>query len=93
MIFWVLWGFDAIIALVVVGFFFAGVLDGSVSSFNIGLWSTMLLGVAGVMLGSLWLSSIGRRRQASGLLMILAMPGVFFAVFFLAALILNPRWN
>jgi len=91
--FWVLWGFDAVISLVIVGFFIAGVLDGSVSSFNIGLWSMLLVGAAVVMAGSLWLRSIGRRRQAIGLLMIPAMPGLMFAVFFLAVLILHPRWN
>jgi hypothetical protein len=32
-----LWGFDALIALVVLCFFFVGLADGSVSSFNRGL--------------------------------------------------------
>src|SRR5215217_3048043 len=36
MAFWLLWGFDALIAAVVLYFFFAGLADGSVSSFNAG---------------------------------------------------------
>jgi hypothetical protein len=36
--FWMLWGWDALIASVFVYFFLVGLADGSVSSFNAGLW-------------------------------------------------------
>jgi hypothetical protein len=91
--FWVLWGFDALIALVTVGFFFVGLADGSVSSFNIRLWVVILGALALVMLGSLRLRSAGRTRQAAGLLLLLAAPGLAFVLFFAVVLIANPRWN
>ncbi len=34
-LFWILWGIDAIVALIAVYFFIVGLSDGSVSSFNI----------------------------------------------------------
>jgi hypothetical protein len=91
--FWLLWGFDVLIALVVLYFFFIGLADGSVSSFNMGLWLLILLAVGGVVLGSVWLRSAGHRGIAKGVLLILAMPGLVFLLFFLSVLILNPRWN
>ena len=92
-IFWFFWGFDALIALVVLYFFFIGLIDGSVSSFNMGLWLLILLAVGGVVLGSLWLQSIGHSGAAKGLLLLLAVPGLLFLLFFLVLLIANPRWN
>ena len=91
--FWLVWGFDALIALVFLYFFFTGLADGSVSSFNIGLWLLILLAVGGVVLGSLGLRSAGYSVAAHGVLLILALPGLVFLLFFLSVLILNPRWN
>ena len=53
--FWVLWGFDAVIALIFLYFFFVGLADGSVSSFNGGLWFLILAGLGAILLGSYWL--------------------------------------
>lgn len=91
--FWILWGFDAIIALVVLYFFFVGLADGSVSSFNMGLWLTLLAVVAIVLWGSLWLKSHGRIGFAKGVLSILAVPGFLYLLFLLVVLIGKPRWN
>jgi hypothetical protein len=91
--FWVLWGFDAVIALVTVGFFFVGLADGSVSSFNIRLWVVILGALALVMLGSLRLRTAGRLGPATVLLLVLAAPGLCFVLFFAVVLIANPRWN
>jgi hypothetical protein len=91
--FWILWGFDALIAAIFLFFFFWGLADGSVSSFNIVLWLGILAGLAAVLGGSLKLRSKGHAGPALGLLMILAIPGVLGLLFFLAVLILQPRWN
>jgi hypothetical protein len=58
----ILWGFDLLIALVVVFFFFWGLSDGTVSAFNIGLWLVLLLGVQGCRLGRLEASRGGPHR-------------------------------
>lgn len=91
--FWILWGFDAIIALVVLYFFFIGLGDGSVSSFNMGLWLMMLAAVAAILFGSLWLQSHNRLSLAKGILSILAVPGFLCLLFLLVVLVSKPRWN
>ncbi len=91
--FWVLWTIDALVALVFLYFFFVGLADGSVSSFNIGLWSVILLALGGIVLGSLRLRSAGRIRPAIKLLGLLAIPAIGVALLLLAVLITLPRWN
>jgi hypothetical protein len=91
--FWSLWGIDAVIAAVILYFFFLGLADGSVSNFNIGLWIAILAALSAVIGGSLWLRSAGRKGSATIVLLILAGPGILFALFFIILLITNPRWN
>jgi len=91
--FWALWGFDALVAALVVFFFLWGISDGSVSSFNILLWLAMLSMVGGVVFGSLALRRSGHAAAAFGLLMVLAIPGLGMTLLLLAVLILQPRWN
>lgn len=91
--FWILWGFDVLIALVVLYFFFIGIADGSVSSFNMGIWMLLLIGLAVVVLGSLALKSFGYILLAKILLSLLAIPGFLYGLFILLVIILKPRWN
>ena len=73
-------------AAVVVVFFFWGLADGSVSSFNMGLWLGLLALVGGVVVGGRALQRAGQAALATLLLLVLAIPG-------LLVLILQPRWN
>jgi hypothetical protein len=91
--FWIAWIIDALVTLVVVGFFLIGLGDGSVSSFNIGIWLVMLAGVGGVTGGSFALRSAGKRIPALILALALAIPGVLVGLFFLILILGNPRWN
>lgn len=91
--FWILWGIDAVLSLVVLYFFFVGLADGSVSSFNMGVWLLILMGVGAVMLGSLWLKSNQYLIVAKIVLSILALPGVLYGLFMLIIIITKPRWN
>ncbi|MBO9640766.1 MAG: osmoprotectant transporter permease [Siphonobacter aquaeclarae] len=89
----ILWGIDAVVALVIVYFFFVGIGDGSVSSFNMGLWLLILSVLAIVLGGSLWL----RRKQqpvlANLLLSVVAVPGVLYGLFVLLLVVTNPHWQ
>jgi hypothetical protein len=80
-------------SLALLGFFVIGIVDGSVSDFNIGLW---LLLLAGACL-SLWAGHALRRRRRFGLanaaLAVTAIPGLLAALFVLAVLVTQPRWN
>jgi len=93
MFFWILWGFDALIAVVFVVFFVWGLADGTVSSFNILLWLGTLAALGGVLGGSSWLRNAGRQRAARAVLMALAFPSAMAVLFFLIVLIAQPRWN
>lgn len=84
---------DAAVALVLLYFFFVGLADGSVSSFNIVLWLAILAGVAAIVGGGWALNARGQRGAAIGVLTALALPGFLFALLVLAAVILQPRWN
>jgi len=91
--FWLLWAIDAVIAAVALFFFLTGLADGSVSSFNMGLWTIILAALAAVVGGSLWIKSTGRTGLAMLLLLILAVPGILFALFLLVVIVSEPRWN
>jgi hypothetical protein len=88
-----LWAFDLLVAAVVVVFFFWGLTDGSVSSFNMGLWLGLLALVGGVVVGGRALQRAGQAALATLLLLVLAIPGLGFTLFLLLVLILRPRWN
>ncbi|GAB4036534.1 osmoprotectant transporter permease [Spirosoma gilvum] len=91
--FWILWGIDAIASLIILYFFFIGLADGSVSSFNMGLWLFILAGLGVIMVGSYWLQNHQYAGWAKILLAILAVPCLVYALFMLIILVTNPRWN
>jgi hypothetical protein len=91
--FWVPWAIDAVVAAVVLVFFFWGLADGTVSSFNAGIWTVLLAAVAAIVGGSLWLKSTGRRGLAIALALVLAVPGALMGLFFLTLVVAHPRWN
>jgi hypothetical protein len=91
--FWLFWGFDGVVALVILYFFVQGLLDGSVSTTNITLWGVLLLLIVSVLGGSIFLRSHGHPIMAALVLFVLALPGLLYGLFFLAVLLLHPRWN
>ena len=91
--FWILWGIDALTALVVLYFFFVGLADGSVSSNNAGIWAVLLLALAVVLLGSLGLKAAGYLGWAKTLLCILAVPATLYALVMALSIFSNQRWN
>jgi hypothetical protein len=91
--FWFFWGVDALTTLIAVYFFFVGLADGSVSSFNMGIWLALLLGLGGVVFGSLALRSAGREAWARALVIALALPALGIGFFFAVLLVTHPRWN
>jgi hypothetical protein len=93
MLFRVLWWIDVIAAVVAVAFFFIGVADGSVSSFNIVLWTALLAGVAVVVFGSRGLNLKGRKWPAIGLAAVLALPALGFGLMILVFAVSGVRWN
>ena len=85
-IFWIPWGIDVIVALIFVYFFFVGLGDGSVSSFNILLWLVILVGLAIILGGGLALRATARTGLAAALVTALAVPSVLIGLLSLALL-------
>ena len=92
-LFRILFAIDALVALVVLYFFVAGLGDGSVSSFNGGLWAGLLLTIAVVLGGGFALNTNGYRRSARAVLAILAVPGLLYAAFILLIVVTQPNWH
>ena len=91
--FWLLWCIDAVIAAVALYFFFSLAAGGRVGSFNILPWLAILGALAAVVGGSVWLRSVGQHSVAIVLLLLLAIPGALFVLFFLLLLILHPNFH
>ncbi len=89
----ILWGFDAVVAAIFVFFFAVGLADGSVSSFNIGLWALILGALAVVLGGARALRASARDKLAIALLCVVAVPGALTGLFYLLILVTQPRWN
>lgn len=84
---------NAIVLGVLLYFFVWGLEDGSVSAFNILLWLALLAVPSVTLLGGAIAWASGRRALSIGLLLVPSLPGLMFAIFFLAVLILQPNWR
>jgi hypothetical protein len=91
--FWFLWSIDAVIAVVALYFFFSLAAHGRVASFNILPWLIILAALAAVVGGSVWLRSARQPALAITLLLLLAIPGALFGLFFLLILIIHPNFH
>jgi len=80
-------------AAVAVAFFLIGLADGTVSSFNIGLWSLLLAGIGAVIGAGVALRSRGRTGLAVLVLCVTAAPAVIAVLFMVFILVAQPRWN
>jgi len=80
-------------AAVVVVYFFIGLADGSISAFNIGLWSALLVFIGAVLWGGRALRARGRTGAALVVLGLLALPGVAYGLFVLLIVVTQPHWN
>ncbi len=90
--FWVAWAIDALASAIAIIFFFIGLADGSVSSFNIDIWIAIFAALTVVLAGSLWLKSIGRQGLGTLLLLILAVPSALSALLLLLFAVSGEKW-
>lgn len=81
------------VGAVAVAFFFIGLGDGTVSSYNIVLWLGLLAVVAASLIGGHRLHCAGRTGAAVLVLSVLAVPGLIGGFLILLLLVSNPRWN
>ena len=92
-LFWTCFPIDALVFAVVFHFFLDGLGNGTVSSFNIGIWLA-LVGIPALVLGGgLYLKRIERVGIGTALLAIGALPGVLAGGWMLLMVVLfalNP---
>ncbi len=92
-LFWIFWGIDALVCTIAFLFFFVGLADGSVSSFNIGIWIPLLIALIVIIAGSLGLKVIGYPVFGIILLLVLAIPAILYGLFIFLTIVTNTRWN
>lgn len=93
MTFRVLLGLDLLAALTAVYFFVVGLADGSVSDFNGELWAGLLLALAAIIGGGLFLRRAERPRLANAVLALLAVPTALYGLFLLVVVLSGTTWN
>ncbi len=91
--FWIPWTIDVIAASIFVVFFFVGLADGSVSSFNMGLGLLILGVLAAVIAGSLALRAAAHVKLAKIVVLVLAVPSALVGLFFAVIVLVPARWN
>jgi hypothetical protein len=84
---------DGVVAAILLYFFLAGLQDGSVSSFNIVLWLAILAAVFVPITLALTLKARGRLKTANLILLLPALPGLFFGLFMLLIIVLQPDFR
>jgi hypothetical protein len=89
----ILFGIDALVALVFVWFFLEGLGDGTVSAANGLLWFGTLAGLAAVLGGGIALRRAGHAGWAKLLLLLPALPALGFAIFLLLFILSGARWQ
>jgi hypothetical protein len=93
LLFRLLLGFNAVCAAVLLYFFFWGLSDGTVSSFNIGSWLAILAVAAALFGAALFLNAQGHSVFANFVLLALALPGFLYGLFILLVIIAQPNWR
>ena len=91
--FWILWIFNAVMALIPIYFFFIGLADGSVDGANMGIWVILLSVVALILGGTYWLKTKNQVLAAKVLLWITTVPCILVILYFAIAIFGNARWN
>lgn len=91
--FWILWIFNALMALIPVYFFFIGLADGSVDGDNMGIWMILLSVVTLILGGTYWLKTKNQVLAAKVLLWITTVPCILVILYFAIAIFGNARWN
>jgi hypothetical protein len=91
--FWTLWVIDALAAVVLLYFFFTGLMDGSVSSYNSLEWFLILAAVGSVLGGSIFFIRKGKKVIAYLLIWLLAIPALLMGIFMLFLVFGDIHWQ
>lgn len=93
MLFKTLLAIDILTSLVIGGFFFVGLADGSISSFNFPLWIGILFAVTAIVAGGLAFHRAAKTVFANLTLALLAVPAVLFGLYVVTFVVTGSTWN
>ena len=83
----------SVVALVIVIFFFWGLADGSVYSFNFAIWFVALVIAVAAPIFGVQFATRGHHFAAIFVLGILALPGLVYGLFLLVVVGSGTSWN
>jgi hypothetical protein len=83
----------SVVALVIVLFFFWGLADGSISSFNLAMWFVALAVAVAVPIIGIQFAKHGHHFVAIVVLGVLALPGLVYGLFLLLVIGSGTSWN
>ena len=89
----ILLGVDAFVALIFLWFFLEGLGDGTVSARNGMLWFGTLAGLATILGGGIALRRAGHVVAANLVLLLPALPALFYAGFIIIFIASGARWQ
>ena len=89
----ILLGVDALVALVFLWFFLEGLGDGTVSAANGMLWFAILAGLGAILGGGIALRRAGHVLAANLVLLLPALPALFYGAFILLFIASGARWQ
>lgn len=92
-LFLIVFAINCAAALVALYFLFIGLADGSVSSFNAGIWTALIAGIAAILIGGWLLNAKGYRGAAIAVSLILAGPAVLYVLFVLMLIVMQPDFR
>ena len=84
---------DVLICIITLVFFVIGLADGSVSSFNIGIWVIAMAVLAVIMAVGFTLKQHGHPVIGTIVLLILAVPGLLYVLFIVLFVVSGASWN
>ena len=89
----VLWGINAILAVVALYFFIDGLKTASNSGSYLQTWLVLLLVLAVALGGSVVLKNNNHMILAKLLLSVIALPGFLYGLWIVIMLIAQPKWQ
>lgn len=93
LLFKTLFSIAVVVCSIMVCFFLVGLLDGSVSSFNIGIWFSILAGLIVIVGGSWYCNLKGKPRIANAMLLAIVIPALLFGLLLLVMIFSDAKWN
>ena len=86
-------GIDALMGVIAVISYIVGVVDGSVTVDNSGMWMGIFAALMAIIGGGVWLKNAGHMMLGTLLLLVLAIPSFISGLFLFLFAISDTQWR